>query len=85
MPSGKYVYIVKAIVDKNDASADLYSDSESEESEPVIIPEPVTGVEIINDYKNVSMFVGGSQQIKYGILPANATNTNVTFKSLDEK
>ena len=40
MPSGKYVYIVKAIVDKNDASADLYSDSESEESEPVIIPEP---------------------------------------------
>ena len=31
------------------------------------------------------MFVGGSQQIKYGILPANATNTNVTFKSLDEK
>ena len=85
LPSGKYVYIVKAIVDKNDASADLYSDSESEESEPVIIPEPVTGVEIINDYKNVSMFVGGSQQIKYGILPANATNTNVTFKSLDEK
>ncbi len=85
LPSGKYVYIVKTIVDKNDASADLYSDSESEESEPVIIPEPVTGVEIINDYKNVSMFVGGSQQIKYGILPANATNTNVTFKSLDEK
>ena len=24
LPSGKYVYIVKAIVDKNDASADLY-------------------------------------------------------------
>lgn len=84
LPSGKYVYIVKAIVDENDANANLYSNSISEESDAVIIPEPVTGVEIANDYQNVSMFVGGSQQIKYGVLPSNATNTNVTFKSLDE-
>ena len=83
--SGKYVYTVTAVVDKNDANANLYSNSISEESEAVIIPEPVTGIEISNDYQHISMFVGGSGKIRYSVLPSNATNTNVTFKSLNEK
>lgn len=83
--SGKYVYTVTAVVDKNDANANLYSNSISEESEAVIIPEPVTGIEVANDYKHMGLFVGGSGKIRYSVLPGNATNTNVTFKSLNEK
>lgn len=85
LTSGKYVYTVKAIVDENDADANLYSNSVSEESEAVIIPEPVTGIEVANDYKHMGLFVGGSGKIRYSVLPGNATNTNVTFKSLNEK
>ena len=33
-------------MDENDADANLYSNSVSEESEAVIIPEPVTGIEV---------------------------------------
>lgn len=83
--SGKYVYTVTAVVDKNDANANLYSNSISEESEAVIIPEPVTGIEVANDYKHMGLFVGGSGKIRYSVLPGNATNTNATFKSLNEK
>lgn len=83
--SGKYVYTVTAVVDKNDANANLYSNSISEESEAVIIPEPVTGIEVANDYKHMGLFVGGSGKIRYSVLPGSATNTNVTFKSLNEK
>lgn len=83
--SGKYVYTVTAVVDKNDANANLYSNSISEESEAVIIPEPVTGIEVANDYQHMGLFVGGSGKIRYSVLPGNATNTNVTFKSLNEK
>lgn len=83
--SGKYVYTVTAVVDKNDANANLYSNSISEESEAVIIPEPVTGIEVAHDYKHMGLFVGGSGKIRYSVLPGNATNTNVTFKSLNEK
>lgn len=83
--SGKYVYTVTAVVDKNDANANLYSNSIREESEAVIIPEPVTGIEVANDYKHMGLFVGGSGKIRYSVLPGNATNTNVTFKSLNEK
>ena len=82
---GKYVYTVKAIVDENDADANLYSNSVSEESEAVIIPESVTGIEVANDYQHMGLFVGGSGKIRYSVLPSNATNTNVTFKSLNEK
>lgn len=85
LTSGKYVYTVKAIVDENDADANLYSNSVSEESEAVIIPEPVTGIEVANDYQHIGLFVGGSGKIRYSVLPSNATNTNVTFKSLNEK
>lgn len=85
LTSGKYVYTVKAIVDENDADANLYSNSVSEESEAVIIPEPVTGIEVANDYQHMGLFVGGSGKIRYSVLPSNATNTNVTFKSLNEK
>lgn len=85
LTSGKYVYTVKAIVDENDADTNLYSNSVSEESEAVIIPEPVTGIEVANDYKHMGLFVGGSGKIRYSVLPGNATNTNVTFKSLNEK
>ena len=85
LTSGKYVYTVKAIVDENDADANLYSNSVSEESEAVIIPEPVTGIEVANDYQHMGLFVGGSGKIRYSVLPGNATNTNVTFKSLNEK
>lgn len=85
LTSGKYVYTVKAIVDENDADTNLYSNSVSEESEAVIIPEPVTGIEVANDYKHRGLFVGGSGKIRYSVLPGNATNTNVTFKSLNEK
>ena len=85
LTSGKYVYTVKAIVDENAADANLYSISVSEESEAVIIPEPVTGIEVANDYQHMGLFVGGSGKIRYSVLPSNATNTNVTFKSLNEK
>lgn len=85
LTSGKYVYTVKAIVDENDADANLYSNSVSEESEAVIIPEPVTGIEVANDYQHMGLFVGGSGKIRYSVFPGNATNTNVTFKSLNEK
>lgn len=85
LTSGKYVYTVKAIVDENDADTNLYSNSVSEESEAVIIPEPVTGIEVANDYQHMGLFVGGSGKIRYSVLPGNATNTNVTFKSLNEK
>lgn len=85
LTSGKYVYTVKVIVDENDADTNLYSNSVSEESEAVIIPEPVTGIEVANDYKHMGLFVGGSGKIRYSVLPGNATNTNVTFKSLNEK
>lgn len=85
LTSGKYIYTVKAIVDENDADANLYSNSVSEESEAVIIPEPVTGIEVANDYQHMGLFVGGSGKIRYSVLPGNATNTNVTFKSLNEK
>ena len=85
LTSGKYVYTVKAIVDENDADANLYSNSVSEESEAVIIPESVTGIEVANDYQHIGLFVGGSGKIRYSVLPSNATNTNVTFKSLNEK
>ena len=56
-----------------------------EESEAVIIPEPVTGIEVANDYQHMGLFVSGSGKIRYSVLPGNATNTNVTFKSLNEK
>lgn len=85
LTSGKYIYTVKAIVDENDADANLYSNAVSEESEAVIIPEPVTGIEVANDYQHMGLFVGGSGKIRYSVLPGNATNTNVTFKSLNEK
>lgn len=85
LTSGKYVYTVKAILDENEADANLYSNSVSEESEAVIIPEPVTGIEVANDYQHMGLFVGGSGKIRYSVLPDNATNTNVTFKSLNEK
>ena len=85
LTSGKYVYTVKAILDENEADANLYSNSVSEESEAVIIPEPVTGIEVANDYQHIGLFVGGSGKIRYSVLPGNATNTNVTFKSLNEK
>lgn len=85
LTSGKYVYTVKAIVDENDADTNLYSNSVSEESEAVIIPEPVTGIEVANDYQHMGLFAGGSGKIRYSVLPSNATNTNVTFKSLNEK
>lgn len=85
LTSGKYVYTVKAIVDENAADANLYSNSVSEESEAVIIPESVTGIEVANDYQHLGLFVGGSGKIRYSVLPSNATNTNVTFKSLNEK
>lgn len=85
LTSGKYVYTVKAIVDENAADANLYSNSVSEESEAVIIPEPVTGIEVANDYQHMGLFVGGSGKIRYSVLPSNATNTNVAFKSLNEK
>lgn len=85
LTSGKYVYTVKAIVDENDADTNLYSNSVSEESEAVIIPEPVTGIEVANDYQHMGLFVSGSGKIRYSVLPGNATNTNVTFKSLNEK
>ena len=85
LTSGKYVYTVKAIVDENAADANLYSNSVSEESEAVIIPESVTGIEVANDYQHMGLFVGGSGKIRYSVLPNNATNTNVTFKSLNEK
>ena len=85
LTSGKYVYTVKAIVDENDANANLYSNSVSEESEAVIIPESVTGIEVANDYQHMGLFVGGSGKIRYSVLPSNATNTNVIFKSLNEK
>lgn len=85
LTSGKYVYTVKAIVDENAADASLYSNSVSEESEAVIIPESVTGIEVANDYQHMGLFVGGSGKIRYSVLPSNATNTNVTFKSLNEK
>ena len=85
LTSGKYVYTVKAILDENEADANLYSNSVSEESEAVIIPEPVTGIEVANDYQHMGLFVGGSGKIRYSVLPGNATNTNVIFKSLNEK
>ena len=85
LTSGKYVYTVKAIVDENAADANLYSNSVSEESEAVIIPESVTGIEVANDYQHMGLFVGGSGKIRYSVLPSNATNANVTFKSLNEK
>lgn len=85
LTSGKYVYTVKAILDENEADANFYSNSVSEESEAVIIPEPVTGIEVANDYQHMGLFVGGSGKIRYSVLPGNATNTNVTFKSLNEK
>lgn len=85
LTSGKYIYTVKAIVDENEADANLYSNSVSEESEAVIIPEPVTGIEVANDYQHMGLFVGGSGKIRYSVLPGNSTNTNVTFKSLNEK
>ena len=85
LTSGKYVYTVKAILDENEADANLYSNSVSEESEAVIIPEPVTGIEVANDYQHMGLFVGGSGKIRYSVLQGNATNTNVTFKSLNEK
>lgn len=85
LTSGKYVYTVKAIVDENAADANLYSKSVSEESEAVIIPESVTGIEVANDYQHMGLFVGGSGKIRYSVIPSNATNTNVTFKSLNEK
>lgn len=85
LTSGKYVYTVKAIVDENDTDANFYSNSVSEESEAVIIPESVTGIEVANDYQHMGLFVGGSGKIRYSVLPSNATNTNVTFKSLNEK
>ena len=85
LTSGKYVYTVKAIVDENDVDTNLYSNSVSEESEAVIIPEPVTGIEVANDYQHMGLFVGGSGKIRYSVLPGNATNTNATFKSLNEK
>lgn len=85
LTSGKYVYTVKAIVDENAADANLYSNSVSEESEAVIIPESVTGIEVANDYQHMGLFVSGSGKIRYSVLPSNATNTNVTFKSLNEK
>lgn len=85
LTSGKYIYTVKAILDENEADANLYSNSVSEESEAVIIPEPVTGIEVANDYQHMGLFVGGSGKIRYSVLPGNATNTNVTFKSLNEK
>lgn len=85
LTSGKYVYTVKAIVDENAADTNIYSNSVSEESEEVIIPESVTGIEVANDYQHMGLFVGGSGKIRYSVLPSNATNTNVTFKSLNEK
>ena len=85
LTSGKYVYAVKAIVDENDANANLYSNSVSEESEAVIIPESVTGIEVANDYQHMGLFVGGSGKIRDYVLPSKATNTNVTLKSLNEK
>lgn len=85
LTSGKYVYTVKAIVDENAADVNLYSNSVSEESEAVIIPESVTGIEVANDYQHMGLFVGGSGKIRYSVIPSNATNTNVTFKSLNEK
>ena len=81
---GAYTYIVKAMVDENDANANLYSDSTGNESEVVVIPEPVTGVIIANDYQHVDMVVGSKEKIKYNVLPTGATNTNVTFKSANE-
>lgn len=85
LTSGKYVYTVKAILDENEADANFYSNSVSEESEAVIFPEPVTGIEVANDYQHMGLFVGGSGKIRYSVLPGNATNTNVNFKSLNEK
>ena len=85
LTSGKYVYTVKAILDENEADANFYSNSVSEESVAVIFPEPVTGIEVANDYQHMGLFVGGSGKIRYSVLPGNATNTNVTFKSLNEK
>lgn len=85
LTSGKYVYTIKAILDENEADANFYSNSVSEESEAVIFPEPVTGIEVANDYQHMGLFVGGSGKIRYSVLPGNATNTNVTFKSLNEK
>lgn len=85
LTSGKYVYTVKVIVDENAADTNIYSNSVSEESEAVIIPESVTGIEVANDYQHMGLFVGGSGKIRYSVLPSNATNTNVTFKSLNEK
>lgn len=82
--SGYYVYTVTAIVDEKEADADLYSNSTSEASSAVLIPEDVTGIEVLSDYQHVSMFIGGSEQIQYTVLPSNATNKNVKFQSLDK-
>ncbi len=82
---GKYYYYVIAVVDENDANADLYSNSTSEASADVIIPEDVTGVEILNANKYMGLFVGDTGAISYAVLPYSATNKNVTFKSKDEQ
>ena len=82
--SGKYTYKVTAVVNQNETDGDLYSDSVSDESDEILIPEDVTGIEVLNEYQHISMFVGGSESIKYTVLPANATNQNVKFKSLNE-
>jgi uncharacterized protein YjdB len=84
LSAGNYVYTVTAVVNPDEKDADLYSDSTSEPSESILIPEDVTGVEVLSDYQHVSMFVGGSEKIQYTVLPAAATNRNVTFKSMDE-
>lgn len=82
--SGNYVYTVTAVVNENETDADLYSNSTSDESDVILIPEDVTGIEVLSDYQHVSMFIGDSEQIKYTVLPSNATNNNVQFKSLNE-
>lgn len=85
LTSGKYVYTVKAIVDENDADANLYSNSVSEESEAVIIPESVTGIEVANDYQHMGLFVGGSGKISILYFQAMQQISNVTFKEFENE
>lgn len=81
--SGIYEYTVTAIVNPNDASADLYSNSTSNESESVLIPEDVEGIEISNEYKHIGLFIGTTDTVRYAVMPYNATNKNVTFNTSD--
>ena len=49
-------------MDENAADANLYSNSVSEESEAVIIPESVTGIEVANDYQHMGLFVRSEER-----------------------